>query len=187
MDRFIKTDTENVGADALAAYGATPPKRFKTLVRGMLPEAGTVVTKDGAEVGVSPRRPRARGSARSGSRSLTPRSRRTAPRSRPGARSRPSTRVDPQKQRPRGEARPRQPDRPAYPAVVSEPIYGVVPNFSEGRRADVMDAICDALAGARRTSRLSPGRRRPQPARHDRARLPRRGPPRRRSPRRGRG
>jgi glutamate formiminotransferase len=28
---------------------------------------------------------------------------------------------------------------------VSEPIYGVVPNFSEGRRADVIDAICDAL------------------------------------------
>jgi glutamate formiminotransferase len=28
---------------------------------------------------------------------------------------------------------------------VSEPIFGVVPNFSEGRRADVMDAICDAL------------------------------------------
>ena len=28
---------------------------------------------------------------------------------------------------------------------MSEPIYGVVPNFSEGRRADVMDAICDAL------------------------------------------
>jgi glutamate formiminotransferase len=26
-----------------------------------------------------------------------------------------------------------------------EPIYGVVPNFSEGRRVDVMDAICDAL------------------------------------------
>jgi glutamate formiminotransferase len=29
---------------------------------------------------------------------------------------------------------------------VTDPIYGVVPNFSEGRRADVMDAICDALA-----------------------------------------
>jgi glutamate formiminotransferase len=28
---------------------------------------------------------------------------------------------------------------------VGEPIYGVVPNFSEGRRIDVMDAICDAL------------------------------------------
>ena len=28
---------------------------------------------------------------------------------------------------------------------MGEPIYGVVPNFSEGRRADVMDAICDAL------------------------------------------
>lgn len=29
---------------------------------------------------------------------------------------------------------------------MSDPLYGVVPNFSEGRRADVMDAICDALA-----------------------------------------
>ena len=28
---------------------------------------------------------------------------------------------------------------------MTEPIYGVVPNFSEGRRVDVMDAICDAL------------------------------------------
>jgi glutamate formiminotransferase len=28
---------------------------------------------------------------------------------------------------------------------VGEPIFGVVPNFSEGRRVDVMDAICDAL------------------------------------------
>jgi glutamate formiminotransferase len=28
---------------------------------------------------------------------------------------------------------------------VPDPIYGVVPNFSEGRRADAMDAICDAL------------------------------------------
>jgi glutamate formiminotransferase len=28
---------------------------------------------------------------------------------------------------------------------VGELIYGVVPNFSEGRRVDVMDAICDAL------------------------------------------
>jgi glycine cleavage system aminomethyltransferase T len=53
MDRFIKTDTENVGADALAAYGASPPKRFKTLrFEGAPPEAGAVVTKDGADVGV---------------------------------------------------------------------------------------------------------------------------------------
>jgi glycine cleavage system T protein (aminomethyltransferase) len=53
MDRFIKTDTENVAAAALAAYGAIPPKRFKTLrFSGELPEAGTAVTKDGAEVGV---------------------------------------------------------------------------------------------------------------------------------------
>ena len=28
---------------------------------------------------------------------------------------------------------------------MAEPIFGVVPNFSEGRRVDVMDAICDAL------------------------------------------
>jgi aminomethyltransferase len=53
MDRFIKTDTENVGATALAAYGVNPPKRFKTLrFEGGPPEAGTAVTKDGAEVGV---------------------------------------------------------------------------------------------------------------------------------------
>jgi aminomethyltransferase len=53
MDRFIKTDTENVGADALRSYGASPPKRFKTLrFEGSPPEAGTAVTKDGAEVGV---------------------------------------------------------------------------------------------------------------------------------------
>ena len=52
MDKFIKTDTECVGAAALAAYGATPPKRFKTLqFDGAVPEAGTAVTKDGTEVG----------------------------------------------------------------------------------------------------------------------------------------
>ena len=28
---------------------------------------------------------------------------------------------------------------------MGEPVFGVVPNFSEGRRADVMDAICGAL------------------------------------------
>jgi aminomethyltransferase len=53
LDRFIKTDTENVGAAALAEYGANPPKRFKTLrFEGGVPEAGAAVTKDGAEVGV---------------------------------------------------------------------------------------------------------------------------------------
>jgi glycine cleavage system aminomethyltransferase T len=53
MDRFIKTDTENVGAEALAARGANPPKRFKTLrIEGdEAPEAGATVAKDGREVG----------------------------------------------------------------------------------------------------------------------------------------
>jgi aminomethyltransferase len=53
MDRFIKTDTENVGAAALAERGANPPKRFKTLqVEGdAAPDYGAVVTKDGREVG----------------------------------------------------------------------------------------------------------------------------------------
>jgi aminomethyltransferase len=63
MDRFIKTDTENVGANALAAYGANPPKRFKTLriESETAPEYGASVTIDGGEVGtvtspaVSPR------------------------------------------------------------------------------------------------------------------------------------
>jgi aminomethyltransferase len=52
LDRFIKTGTENVGAEALASYGANPPKRFKTLrIQGDAPEAGAAVSKDGAEVG----------------------------------------------------------------------------------------------------------------------------------------
>jgi aminomethyltransferase len=53
LDRVIATDTENVGAQALAAAGANPSKRFKTLrIEGeAAPEAGTAVTKDGAEVG----------------------------------------------------------------------------------------------------------------------------------------
>jgi aminomethyltransferase len=63
MDRFIKTDTENVARDVLAAYGANPPKRFKTLkVEGdSMPDYGAAVTKDGRQVGtvtspaVSPR------------------------------------------------------------------------------------------------------------------------------------
>ncbi len=53
LDRMIKTDTECVGAASMKAYGANPPKRFKTLnIEGdTLPEAGTAVTKDGVEVG----------------------------------------------------------------------------------------------------------------------------------------
>ena len=53
LDRFIKQGTENVGSEALAAVGANPPKRLKTLtIEGdAAPEAGTAVTKDGDEVG----------------------------------------------------------------------------------------------------------------------------------------
>lgn len=54
MDRFIVSDTECVGAAALAERGADPPKRFKTLkIEGdAAPDYGAVVTKDGREVGV---------------------------------------------------------------------------------------------------------------------------------------
>jgi len=54
MDRFIKTDTECVGAAALAERGANPPKRFKTLkIEGdVVPEYGATVSKDGRDVGV---------------------------------------------------------------------------------------------------------------------------------------
>ena len=63
MDRFVVTDTENVGAKALAAYGANPPKRFKSLriESETAPEYGADVTMDGRSVGtvtspaVSPR------------------------------------------------------------------------------------------------------------------------------------
>jgi aminomethyltransferase len=53
LDRMIKTGTENVAADALASYGATPPRRLKTLqIEGdAVPEAGSAVTKDGRDVG----------------------------------------------------------------------------------------------------------------------------------------
>jgi aminomethyltransferase len=53
MDRFIKTDTENVGAAALAERGANPPNRFKTLeIEGdAAPDYGAAVTKDGRQVG----------------------------------------------------------------------------------------------------------------------------------------
>ncbi len=53
LDRFIKTETENVGSDALASYGANPPKRFKTLrIEGdAAPEAGAPVSKDGVGAG----------------------------------------------------------------------------------------------------------------------------------------
>lgn len=54
MDRFIKTDTECVGAAALAERGSNPPKRFKTLkIEGdVAPDYGAAVTRDGREVGV---------------------------------------------------------------------------------------------------------------------------------------
>jgi aminomethyltransferase len=53
MDRFIRSGTECVGSATLAAYGANPPKRFKTLkIQGSAPEAGSAVTRDGADVGV---------------------------------------------------------------------------------------------------------------------------------------
>jgi aminomethyltransferase len=54
MDRFIKTDTEVVGAAALAERGKNPPKRFKTLkIEGdAAPDYGAAVTKDGRAVGV---------------------------------------------------------------------------------------------------------------------------------------
>lgn len=63
LDRFIKPGTECVGSEALAAAGAHPPRRFKTLrIQGdVAPEAGATVTRDGEEVGavtspaVSPR------------------------------------------------------------------------------------------------------------------------------------
>jgi glycine cleavage system aminomethyltransferase T len=53
MDRFIASGTECVGADALAAYGADPPKRFKSLgIEGdAAPEYGAAVTRDGRQVG----------------------------------------------------------------------------------------------------------------------------------------
>ena len=54
LDRFIRTDTECVGAAALAERGAAPPKRFKNLSidSETAPDPGAAVSRDGAEVGV---------------------------------------------------------------------------------------------------------------------------------------
>ena len=54
MDRFIKTDTECVGASALAERGTAPPKRFKTLKidSEAAPDSESAVTRGGEGVGV---------------------------------------------------------------------------------------------------------------------------------------
>jgi aminomethyltransferase len=54
MDHFIKTDTECVGAAALAERGADPPKRFKSLKidSDTAPDYGAAVTSRGQQVGV---------------------------------------------------------------------------------------------------------------------------------------
>ena len=54
MDRFIATDTECVGAAALAERGAAPPKRFVNLRidAAAAPEYGAAIRGGGAEVGV---------------------------------------------------------------------------------------------------------------------------------------
>jgi aminomethyltransferase len=54
MDRFIKTDTECVGAPALAERGASLPKRFKTLTidSEAAPDYGATVTSGSEQVGV---------------------------------------------------------------------------------------------------------------------------------------
>lgn len=53
LDRFIKPATECIGVEALAAVGGSPPRRLRTLSigGGRAPEAGSLVTKDGREVG----------------------------------------------------------------------------------------------------------------------------------------
>ena len=153
LDRFVKQGTENVGSEALAAVATNPPRRLKTLqIQGeAAPEAGATVTKDGEEVGtvtspvVSPRLGtialavlatgcgerrregrggrgrRDRGAAqplRSGEEAAAGLNARTAPAT--------------------GEAR-------ILRGMDEERLVGVVPNFSEGRRADVIEAIVGAL------------------------------------------
>ena len=53
LDRFIKAGTDCVGAEALAAIGAAPPKRLKTLTLegDTVPEAGVAVTSGEQRVG----------------------------------------------------------------------------------------------------------------------------------------
>ena len=54
MDRFIKANTECVGATALAERGSNPPKRFKTLRidSETAPDYGAAVARGGEQVGI---------------------------------------------------------------------------------------------------------------------------------------
>jgi aminomethyltransferase len=55
LDKFIKAGTSCVGSEALAAAGANPARRLKTLAieAEVAPEAGAAVTKDGEVVGTA--------------------------------------------------------------------------------------------------------------------------------------
>ena len=169
MDRFIKTDTECVGAAALAERGANPPKRFKTLkIEGdVVPEYGATVTKDGRDVGVvtSPASSPRLGTiglaildadvAGDGEKVEVAVEGGTAP-----ASVEVLSLLDPEKRAAHGPDR-RPPSGlasrtsrgaglaprpvPMLDGMRPRELYGVVPNFSEGRRADVVEAIVDAL------------------------------------------
>ena len=141
MDRFIKTDTECVGAAALAERGANPPKRFKTLriegdsgagVRRGRDEGRRQVGVVDVTRGESPGRHHRAGH---------PRRRRREDGEKVEvavgdgtARGQRGAAVDP---RPEEGASAGLRGGPA-PGLCSllwvEPLYGVVPNFSEGRR-----------------------------------------------------
>ena len=149
LDRFVKQGTENVGSEALAAVGANPPKRLKTLqIEGdATPEAGSTVTKDGEEVGtltspvVSPRfgtialAVLATGAANDGEKVEVGGSVATVA---------PLSIFDPEKKRPRATPGTARTDR-ILRGMDEGRLVGVVPNFSEGRRPEVIDAIVAAL------------------------------------------
>ena len=159
LDRVVALDANGdfMGKEALRAVAAAPPNRFKTLrLDGEeLPEYGATVSRGGrGGRGVDlpgdeshtrtdrprdPPRRRGRGGDQGRCRARRGhdrRDRRRPRRARPREAAPPKLIAEGRTQEPKGRSRRLAP---------MTAIVGVVPNFSEGRRRDVIDAIVDAL------------------------------------------
>ena len=185
LDRFVKQGTENVGSEALAAVGANPPKRLKTLtIEGdAAPEAGTAVTKDGDEVGtvtspvISPRLGAIAlavldtGAATDGEKVEVGGAVATVAAAQP---VRPGEEA-PARLSARGSRTPARVSRPgagmartvSFAAWRTGPWWAWCRTSARDAVAEVIDAIVERAPGARGPCRLRGGRPRPQPSGHD--------------------
>ena len=158
MDRFIKTDTECVGAEALADRGREPAEAVQDAPdrgRRACPSTAPRSRRTAAQVGVvtSPAASPAPRHDRPGDPRRRRRERRREGRGRRRGRHRARDGRGAVAARPEQGAPARLSPRRAgrrpplcWAHAGDDALFGVVPNFSEGRRTDVIDAI---VRGAR--------------------------------------